>query len=206
MLTNIQQAGQGASAAPFGGLLAARTGETDPRDGVSAGAGGLCFLAFGDDADALDRSLRERFPDAALERRDDDPALLRVVDAVRRYVELAHQPGADRHGAASVFDAIPVDLSAGTEFQRRVWAALRAIPFGRTRTYGQLAEDMGMTKAASRAVGAACGANPVALVVPCHRAIGAGGDLTGFAWGGVEMKRRLLAMESSERGLFSPTA
>ncbi|MGP1309853.1 MAG: methylated-DNA--[protein]-cysteine S-methyltransferase [Phycisphaerales bacterium] len=172
--------------APFGGVLAART------DGPHAG---VCFLAFGDDAASLEAGLQERFPDATAERRDDDPLLLRTVDAVRQYAE---------HADGGAFDAIPVDLSAvGTEFQRRVWTALRAIPFGATRTYGQLAEDIGMTKAASRAVGAACGANPVALLVPCHRAIGASDELIGFAWGGVEVKRGLLDLESSQRGLFA---
>jgi O-6-methylguanine DNA methyltransferase len=164
----------------------------------------VVFLAFGDDPEALERSLAERFPDRAIERRDDDPELLRVVDAARRYVELgerdAASPARDRIG---VFDAIPIDLSSGTEFQRRVWNALRAIPYGESRTYGHIAESIGMTKSASRAVGAACGANPIALVVPCHRASGASGDLVGFAWGGVEMKRRLLEMESGENGLFA---
>lgn len=181
---------QNAPGTPFGGILAART--------ASGPGAGLCFLAFGDDPEALTGSLVERFPDRAIERRDDDPELLRVADAARRYVQLSRSSAA----ASGVFDAIPVDLSSGTEFQRRVWNALRAIPYGETRTYGHVAESIGMSKGSSRAVGAACGANPIALVVPCHRAIGAGGDLIGFAWGGVEMKRRLLEMESRERMLF----
>ena len=196
MLISTLQAGPGT---PFGGLVAART--------ASGSGAGLCFLAFGDDASALERSLAERFPDRAIERRDDDPELLRVIDAVRRYVEMPPQVGSSPSpGATRVFDAIPVDLSVGTEFQRRVWSALREIPYGETRAYGQIAESIGMIKSSSRAVGAACGANPIALVVPCHRAVGASGDLVGFAWGGVEMKRRLLDMESSERGLFAARA
>lgn len=190
MLISTLQSGPGT---PFGGVLAARSGS------------GVAFLAFGDDAAALERSLVERFPDATIDHRDDDPELLRAVDAARRYVELA-APGSERgegNAAEGLFDSIPVDLSRGTEFQRRVWGALRQIPYGETRSYGQIAESIGMTRNASRAVGAACGANPIALVVPCHRAIGASGDLVGFAWGGVEMKRRLLEMESGERMLFS---
>ncbi len=196
MLISTLQSGPGT---PFGGVLAARSG---PGPGVGPGTG-LVFLAFGDDAAALERSLVERFPDEAIERRDDDPELLRVVDAARRYVELAGSRN-DAARSESVFASIPVDLSRGTQFQQRVWGALRAIPYGETRTYGRIAESIGMTKRSSRAVGAACGANPIALVVPCHRAIGASGDLIGFAWGGVEMKRRLLEMESRENSLFSP--
>ncbi|MCP5365887.1 MAG: methylated-DNA--[protein]-cysteine S-methyltransferase [Hyphomicrobiales bacterium] len=90
------------------------------------------------------------------------------------------------------------DLSlhaAGTAFQRRVWAALPSIPYGETRTYGWLAGHLG-SSAASRAVGAANGANPLPIVLPCHRVIGAGGELTGFG-GGLPTKRFLLALESA---------
>ena len=82
----------------------------------------------------------------------------------------------------------------GTDFQREVWAALRAIPAGETRTYGQLAAAIGRPKAV-RAAGLANGQNPVALIVPCHRVIGANGTLTGYA-GGLERKRWLLAHEA----------
>jgi methylated-DNA-[protein]-cysteine S-methyltransferase len=84
---------------------------------------------------------------------------------------------------------------AGTEFQNKVWNALRTIPFGETRSYGQIALQIGSHKAV-RAVGAANGANPLSIVVPCHRVIGANGTLTGFA-GGLEVKARLLALESA---------
>ncbi|HEX3838272.1 MAG TPA: methylated-DNA--[protein]-cysteine S-methyltransferase [Steroidobacteraceae bacterium] len=83
---------------------------------------------------------------------------------------------------------------AGTDFQNRVWNALRTIPFGETRSYGQIAEQIGSHKAV-RAVGAANGANPLSIIVPCHRVIGADGKLTGFA-GGLAVKARLLALES----------
>jgi methylated-DNA-[protein]-cysteine S-methyltransferase len=83
---------------------------------------------------------------------------------------------------------------AGSAFQRLVWRALRQIPFGETRSYGQIATQIGSHKAV-RAVGAANGANPLSIIVPCHRVIGANGKLTGFA-GGLEVKARLLALES----------
>ena len=84
----------------------------------------------------------------------------------------------------------------GTEFQERVWGALREIGYGETVTYGELARRLG-NPAAVRAVGLANGANPVAIVVPCHRVVGAGGQLTGYA-GGLDVKRRLLALERGE--------
>ena len=95
-------------------------------------------------------------------------------------------------GELGAVDAIAV-RTAGTAFQRRVWAALRDIPAGTTMTYTQLATVIGQPSA-SRAVGLANGANPVGIVVPCHRVIGADGSLTGYA-GGVERKRWLLAHE-----------
>ncbi len=95
----------------------------------------------------------------------------------------------------------PVDLSGGTAFQRQVWQALREIPRGQTRSYGQIARQIGRPDA-SRAVGAACGANPVPLLVPCHRVVAANGKLGGFS-GGAGWKPRLLHAEGSWP---SPTA
>ena len=95
-------------------------------------------------------------------------------------------------GHLKAFDGLTV-ATGGTEFQRRVWAALRGIPAGETRSYGQLAAAIGQPTAV-RAVGLANGANPVGIVTPCHRVIGAGGALTGYA-GGVERKRWLLEHE-----------
>jgi len=82
----------------------------------------------------------------------------------------------------------------GTEFQRRVWAALQQIPYGQTWSYGELARHIG-SPAASRAVGLANGKNPIALVIPCHRVIGSDGSLTGYG-GGLERKRFLLDLET----------
>ncbi len=88
----------------------------------------------------------------------------------------------------------------GTDFQRSVWHLLVAIPFGETRSYGELAAQIGNPKA-SRAVGAANGANPIAIIVPCHRVIGTNGSLTGFAYG-TSMKKWLLDHECAQSGLF----
>jgi methylated-DNA-[protein]-cysteine S-methyltransferase len=84
--------------------------------------------------------------------------------------------------------------SAGTAFQRRVWAALLEIPFGVTASYGQIARRLGLPLTASRAVGLANGSNPISIVVPCHRVIGADGSLTGYG-GGLDRKRYLLDLE-----------
>ncbi len=85
----------------------------------------------------------------------------------------------------------------GTEFSRRVWHALADIPYGQTRSYAQVAVGLGLPPGAARAVGAANGRNPVPVVLPCHRVVGANGTLTGYA-GGLDRKRRLLALESPE--------
>lgn len=95
-------------------------------------------------------------------------------------------------GERTTFD-LTLDL-AGTPFQRSVWAELLKIPYGETRTYGELAEELGKP-GASRAVGLANGKNPVGIIVPCHRVIGASGSLTGYG-GGLDRKQRLLAFES----------
>jgi methylated-DNA-[protein]-cysteine S-methyltransferase len=84
---------------------------------------------------------------------------------------------------------------SGTQFQNKVWKALRTIPFGETRSYGQIADQIGSRKAV-RAVGAANGRNPIPIIVPCHRVIGADGTLTGFG-GGLAIKARLLALEGA---------
>jgi methylated-DNA-[protein]-cysteine S-methyltransferase len=89
--------------------------------------------------------------------------------------------------------------SDGTEFQRKVWGELRRIPYGETATYGDVARRLGYEPGISRAVGAANGANPLPIVVPCHRVVGSDGSLTGYS-GGIERKRTLLALESA--GLF----
>lgn len=94
-------------------------------------------------------------------------------------------------GARTEFD-VEMDL-IGTEFQRRVWAALQTIPYGQTRSYGEIALQIG-SPGASRAVGLANGRNPIAIIVPCHRVIGASGSMTGYG-GGLDRKRTLLDLE-----------
>lgn len=91
--------------------------------------------------------------------------------------------------------SVPLEMQ-GTDFQKSVWRALLQIPFGETRSYGELAKQLGKP-AASRAVGAANGRNPVSILVPCHRVIGASGKLTGFA-GGLEAKQVLLRLEAAQ--------
>jgi methylated-DNA-[protein]-cysteine S-methyltransferase len=95
-------------------------------------------------------------------------------------------------GARTAFD-LPLDFH-GTDFQKRVWAALLAIPFGETRSYGEIARALGKPSA-MRAVGAANGRNPISIIAPCHRVIGANGQLTGFA-GGLKAKAHLLTLEA----------
>jgi methylated-DNA-[protein]-cysteine S-methyltransferase len=97
-------------------------------------------------------------------------------------------------GERTEFD-LPI-AGRGTAFQQRVWAELRQIPFGETTSYGEIARRLGMPTGASRAVGLANGANPIAIVVPCHRVIGANGSIIGYA-GGLNRKRFLLGLESS---------
>jgi methylated-DNA-[protein]-cysteine S-methyltransferase len=103
-------------------------------------------------------------------------------------------------GDVSALESIPVDPE-GTRFERRVWRTLQRIPAGKTLTYGEIARKLGSPNAA-RAVGGACGRNPIVLVIPCHRVIGSNGSLTGFG-GGIERKRWLLQHEGAQRQMFS---
>jgi methylated-DNA-[protein]-cysteine S-methyltransferase len=107
-------------------------------------------------------------------------------------VETERQLGEYFAGRRKTF-TVKLDF-AGTAFQNKVWRALLAIPFGQTRSYGDIARKIGQPKA-SRAVGAANGRNPISIIAPCHRVIGSGGKLTGFA-GGLKTKAQLLALES----------
>ncbi|MGW4159754.1 methylated-DNA--[protein]-cysteine S-methyltransferase [Streptomyces sp. NPDC004788] len=113
----------------------------------------------------------------------------------RPFTEAVRQLDAYFAGELTEFD-LPLKL-VGTPFQLRVWEQLRLIPYGETRTYGELAEALG-NPGASRAVGLANGKNPLTIIVPCHRVIGAGGNLTGYG-GGLDRKKRLLAFEAGAR-------
>lgn len=97
-------------------------------------------------------------------------------------------------GIREDFNAIPIDFSGATPFQREVWDAARSVPWGTSATYGELAERLHKSKAAARAVGHALGQNPIAIIVPCHRFVGANGALHGFA-AGLDWKRELLQLE-----------
>ena len=146
---------------------------------VAATDRGLCAVLFADSDKEAERELKARFAKATLQRDD-----VRLGEAVRMVLSQITESAT----AAS----LPFDVRA-TSFQHRVWEALRSIPRGETRTYSQIAQTIGAPKAV-RAVGAACGANPLAIVVPCHRAVGSDGRLTGYRWG-LERKQRLLEIE-----------
>lgn len=127
---------------------------------------------------------------------DDDPRRVPLGPTIRdddhpMLVETARQLDEYFAGRRAAFD-LPLDFN-GTDFQKSVWTQLIAIPFGETRSYGAIAHAIGRPSA-SRAVGAANGRNPISIVAPCHRVIGSGGSLTGFA-GGLEAKRFLLRHE-----------
>ncbi|MDO7841283.1 methylated-DNA--[protein]-cysteine S-methyltransferase [Sphingomonas immobilis] len=122
-----------------------------------------------------------RVPLGAMTEVPDHPVLAETARQLRAYFD----------GTLEAFD-VPLDF-AGTDFQKSVWAALLAIPFGETRSYGEIARAIGRP-AAVRAVGAANGRNPISIIAPCHRVIGSDGKLTGFA-GGLEAKAFLLRLE-----------
>jgi AraC family transcriptional regulator of adaptative response/methylated-DNA-[protein]-cysteine methyltransferase len=144
---------------------------------------GLCWLSLAGTAAEAETSLRAEFPAAELRR---DTSLSRLVDAALQMVRDGSDLSRNR-GLAGALDL------RGTVFQLRVWQALRQIPRGETRSYSELAREMGEPKA-TRAVARACAMNRVALVVPCHRVVGASGSLTGYRWG-VERKRAILEVE-----------
>lgn len=146
---------------------------------VAATARGVCALLLGGSAQELERRLRSEFTAAALGR--DERGLSQYTRGVAEYLD----------GHCATLD-LPLDVQA-TAFQRRVWEMLRAIPRGETRSYGAIAQRLGKPQAA-RAVARACAANPVALVIPCHRAVAKDGGLAGYRWG-VERKAALLALE-----------
>jgi len=148
---------------------------------VAATERGICAVELGADAGELERGLHDEFPRASIERvdRGRDEFLAPRLHAV-----------AERLGGRAA--AVPVDL-IGTAFQKRVWDALMKIPAGQTRSYTEVAAQLGEPKAA-RAVAGACAHNRIAVVVPCHRVIRGDGSLGGYRWG-LPLKRELLARE-----------
>ncbi len=151
----------------LGRVLVART----PR--------GVCAVLIGDDRDELRRNLRERFPAETIS--EDDVELSALADTVIDFIE----------SPAGGLD-VPLDVR-GTEFQRTVWQALREVPAGSTASYTDIAVRIGLPKSV-RAVAQACAANPLAVIVPCHRIVKRDGQLSGYRWG-VERKRKLLEAE-----------
>jgi AraC family transcriptional regulator of adaptative response/methylated-DNA-[protein]-cysteine methyltransferase len=150
---------------------------------VGATARGLCAVCFADREDDLLDELASRYPKAELKRldRELEYAVTAVIESMREHPKTL---------------ALPVDVRA-TAFQLRVWRALRAIPYGELRTYGEIAAEIGQPGSA-RAVGRAIGSNPLAILVPCHRVVGSKGELTGWRWG-LERKQLLLAREQAGR-------
>lgn len=147
---------------------------------IDSPIGSLRLVAAGGALTAIEFSpFHERPPE---DRSDDEPVLLLAAAQLAQYFA----------GERTEFD-LPL-APRGTDFQLRVWQELRDIGYGETASYGEIARRLGLTNAASRAVGAANGRNPIPIVVPCHRVIGADGTLTGYA-GGVERKRVLLDLE-----------
>jgi AraC family transcriptional regulator of adaptative response/methylated-DNA-[protein]-cysteine methyltransferase len=142
---------------------------------------GICSVTFGDTDDELRRDFEAEFPNAEISTGGKD--LHTSVDAILKYLS-----GRNKRLI------LPLDLQA-TAFQMQVWDLLRQIPYGETRSYSQIAEQIGDKKKV-RAVAQACARNRVALVIPCHRVVASDGKLSGYRWG-VERKKRLLAVEKS---------
>ncbi len=148
---------------------------------VAATPRGVCAVLFGDQEAELERLLHEVFPQA--ERVDEDQRLGGFVSSLRAYLA----------GQRDSLD-LPVDVG-GTPFQQAVWQVLRAIPRGQVRSYAEVARAIGKPRAA-RAVARACAANPVAVLIPCHRVVRSDGQLGGYGWG-VHRKRALLELEGA---------
>ena len=148
---------------------------------VAATERGLCSVMLGDSRAELESTLRREYPSALLQQGNGD--LAQYTDAVSALIQ-----GRNGH-------TLPLDVE-GTAFQRQVWEALRRIPPGQTRSYREIAEELGRPSAV-RAVAQACASNRLAVVIPCHRAVRQSGELGGYRWG-VERKRRLLDQERKE--------
>ena len=150
---------------------------------VAATERGVCRVALGDTASALEADLIAEFP-AARVVQDKSGKLHGWVTPILAYLD-GREPDLD----------LPLDIRA-TAFQRRVWQELQRIPFGETRTYTEVARRIGNPKA-TRAVAQACASNPVALVIPCHRVVSKNGEPGGYRWG-VDRKRSLLEKENED--------
>ncbi|MEL6494415.1 MAG: methylated-DNA--[protein]-cysteine S-methyltransferase [Cyanobacteria bacterium J06623_7] len=146
---------------------------------------GICTVSLGDTEIALSTALRNKFKHAVIIEKHNHHAdwlapMLNLLEGKQTEVNL------------------PLDIQ-GSAFQQRVWQALRTIPYGVTRTYQDIARELDRPQA-KRAVGSACGANPLALIIPCHRVLKSDGGLSGYRWG-IERKRQLLAIEQGQLSL-----
>jgi len=150
--------------------------------GMAVSRRGLAALTL--PASTREEALEPLLRRGKAERLPSHPLWLAFQEKLRRYFR----------GSPVAFRE-PLDLEGATPFQRRVWEEVRAIPWGQTLSYGEVARRLGCPKAA-RAVGRALAANPIPIVIPCHRVVGSGGNLGGFG-GGLEMKKRLLTLEGS---------
>ncbi len=155
---------------------------------LAAGTRGISLVCFCGPSplsrDAYENRLKQLFAEATALSCDKNSLLNEAEVSILKYLQ-GHRPLA----------ALPLDLRTGTPFQRQVWNALGEIPFGQTRSYLQVAQAIGRPRS-SRAVGQACGRNPVPLFIPCHRVVAADGSLGGFS-GGVSIKKALLEIERS---------
>jgi AraC family transcriptional regulator of adaptative response/methylated-DNA-[protein]-cysteine methyltransferase len=146
---------------------------------VAASDKGICAVTLGDTVEGLERALKEEFHQADIA--PDDGQLEAWIEAI-----LEHLAGSQPH-----LD-LPLDVQA-TAFQQQVWQVLKTIPYGQTRSYAEVAAQLGRPEA-SRAVASACASNPTALIVPCHRVVRSDGSVSGYRWG-VERKAWLLEQE-----------
>jgi methylated-DNA-[protein]-cysteine S-methyltransferase len=166
-----------------------------PRYALFGTQAGFCGLAWTDDGvvrfqlpgqsrDETERLLKRRMPD--MQPGEPTSEIAATIDAVKRYFAGEHVD----------FTDVPVDLSGQDAFFKSIYGALRQIGWGQTTTYGALAKQLGAGPEAARDVGVAMGRNPVALIIPCHRCLAAGGKLGGFsAPGGSDTKRKMLELE-----------
>lgn len=169
----------GVAESPVGRLFVAES---------SRGLCGLYLLASDDPTPGLDR-VRRDIPGALFDR--DDTLAQRLIPRVVSYL-------VDGRSC----DDLPLDLR-GTPFQIQVWNALREVPHGSTLTYAELARAVGLPGTAARAVGTACGRNPISLIVPCHRIVASSGGLGGYYWG-LELKQALLDLEQGRTDTNDP--
>ena len=146
---------------------------------VASSEKGVCMVSMGETDAVLERDLYNRFPDDDVQK--DKAAISKTVSAVKEII-----------AGRKPLSSMRFDLR-GTDFQKKVWAELLRIPAGKTRSYGEIAKRIGKPNA-YRAVANACGANPVAIAVPCHRVIASGGRIGGYG-GGLHRKRKLLSSE-----------